>query len=66
MPETQPDPEPRPEILLNFWFAEEKASERDRLCNICFQAPRNSTLRSQRASPQFHPMNSTEITQLAQ
>jgi uncharacterized protein (DUF924 family) len=38
MPETQPDLSHRAEVLLNFWFASESASKRDRLRDIWFQA----------------------------
>ena len=38
MPEMQPDLSHRAEMLLNFWFAPERASERDRFRDIWFQA----------------------------
>jgi uncharacterized protein (DUF924 family) len=38
MPEKQPDPGRRAEKLLDFWFASESASERDRLRDVWFQA----------------------------
>ena len=38
MPETCPDVSHRAEVLLNFWFASESASRRDRLRDIWFQA----------------------------
>jgi uncharacterized protein (DUF924 family) len=38
MPEMQPDLSHRAEMLLDFWFAPERASEHDRLRDIWFQA----------------------------
>jgi hypothetical protein len=38
MPEMQPDLNHRAEMLLDFWFAPERASEHDRLRDIWFQA----------------------------
>jgi uncharacterized protein (DUF924 family) len=38
MPGMQPDLSHRAEMLLNFWFAPERASERDRFRDIWFQA----------------------------
>jgi uncharacterized protein (DUF924 family) len=38
MPGMQPDLSHRAEMLLNSWFAPERASERDRFRNIWFQA----------------------------
>jgi uncharacterized protein (DUF924 family) len=38
MPESQSDLSHRAEVILNFWFASESASKRDRLRDIWFQA----------------------------
>jgi uncharacterized protein (DUF924 family) len=38
MPKTQPDLSHRAEMLLDFWFAQERTPERDRLRDIWFQA----------------------------
>lgn len=40
MPEMQPDLSHRALMLLDFWFAPESASRRDRLRDIWFQATR--------------------------